>query len=114
MHKLHKKQLQALGTKQTQTEQNKHNITKQIEDDDAEIETLRNGMAQLLSEWQAIYPDADVSPKWASEQFIEANTAITAIGDAEKAHTQASHAYQIAIHSNSKTAKIISLTRRSP
>ena len=33
-------------------------------------------------------------PKWASEQFTEANDAVTAIGDAEKAHTQASHAYQ--------------------
>ena len=65
---------------------------------DAEIETAAKwDTAQLaVTEWQAIYPDADVSPKWASEQFIEANTAITAIGDAEKAHTQASHAYQIA------------------
>ncbi len=89
-------QLQALKTRQTQTEQNKRNIAKQIEDDDAEIETLRNGMAQFLAEWQAIYPDADVSSKWASEKFIEADTAITVIGDAEKAHTQASHAYQIA------------------
>ena len=88
-------QLQALKTKQIQTEQDKRNIAKQIEDYDAEIETLRNGMAQFLAEWQAIYPDADVSSKWASEQFIEADTAITVIGDAEKAHTEASHAYQI-------------------
>lgn len=89
-------QLQALKTKQTQTEQNAYNIAKQIEDCDAEIETLRNGMAQFLAEWQEIYPDADVSSRWASEQFTEADTAITAIGDAEKEHTQASHTYQIA------------------
>ena len=88
--------LQTLKTKQIQIEQNKRNTADQIETGAAEVGTLRDEAAKFLAEWQAIYPDADVSSKWASEQFLEANTAITAIGDAEKTHTQASHAYQIA------------------
>ena len=45
--------------------------------------------------WRAIFPDADVSSKWASEQFIAADTAVTAIGDVEQARTEASHAYEM-------------------
>ena len=87
-------QKQSVKTKQTQTEQNKQNTTKQIEDCNAEIQTLQKDAAELLTEWQAIYLDTEVSSAWASEQFTEANDAVTAIGDAEKVHTQASHAYQ--------------------
>ena len=86
--------LQASVTKQAQTEQNRYNNAEQIQDCGREIEKLRSEIGQLLASWQDIYPDADVSSKWASEQFTEANTAVTAIGDAEKAHTQASHVYQ--------------------
>ena len=86
--------LQALGTKQAQTEQNRHNNAEQIQDCHAEIEELRSEIGQLLTEWQEIYPDADISSKWASEQFTEANTTVTAIGDVEKEHTESSHAYQ--------------------
>ena len=86
--------LQALKMKQIQAEQNKRNITDQIEACTTEIAELNDEAAEFLAEWQAIYPDADVSSKWASEQFTEANAAVTAIGDTEKGHTQASHAYQ--------------------
>ncbi len=87
---------ETLKTKRIQIEENKRNTADQIETGTTEVETLQENAAELLTEWQAIYPDADVSSKWASEQFIEANTAITAIGDAEKDHTQTSHAYQTA------------------
>ena len=87
-------QRQAVKTKQTQTEQNKQNTTEQIEDCNAEIQTLRNDAAELLTEWRTIYPDTEISSAWASEQFTDANDAVTAIGDAEKVHTQVSHAYQ--------------------
>lgn len=88
--------LQALTMKQIQTQQNKCHIAEQIKDCDAKIGRLRSEMAQLLVEWQAFYPDAEVSSRWASEEFTEADTAITAIGDADKEHTQAAHTYQIA------------------
>ena len=86
--------LQALQMEQIQAEQNKRNTTDQIEACTTEIAELNDEAAEFLAEWQAIYPNVDVSSKWASEQFTEANTAVTVIGDAEKAHTQASHAYQ--------------------
>ena len=87
--------LQILQTKQIQTEQNKRNTADQTETCTAEIETLQDEAAELLAEWQVIYPDVDVSSKWASEQFIEADTAITAIGEAEQTRAEASHAYEM-------------------
>ncbi len=86
--------LQALKMKQIQAEQNKRNTTDQIEACTTDIAGLNDEAADFLAEWQAIYPDVDVSSKWASEQFTEANDTVTAIGDAEKLHTQTSHAYQ--------------------
>ena len=88
--------LQALTMKQTQTEQSRCHIAEEIKDCNTKIERLRSEMARFLAEWQAIYSDAEVSSRWASEQFTEADTAIMAIGDAEMGHAQASHTYQIA------------------
>ena len=90
-------QLKALTKKQTQTEQNRHNKSKQIEECDTEIEELRSEMALLLAEWQEIYPDADVSSDWATEGINEADTAIADLGDAKQTHTQASHDDQTAL-----------------
>ena len=87
--------LQTLKTKQIQTEQNKRNTADQIETCTAEIETLREEAAKLLTEWQTIYPDTDVSSAWTSEQFDMADTAITDIAEAEQTHTKASNALQI-------------------
>ncbi len=90
-------QLQALTTKQTQTEQNRHNKSEQIKDCDTEIEELRGEMTLLLAEWQEIYPDADVSSDWTTERINEADTAIVDLGEAKEKHTQASHDYQTAL-----------------
>ena len=88
-------QMQSVKTKQTQTEQNKQNTTEnKLRIATPEIETLQKDAAELLTEWQTIYPDTEVSSAWASEQFIEANTVVTAIGEVEKEHTESSHAYQ--------------------
>ena len=89
-------QMQALKTRQTQTEQKKQNTTEQIEDRNAEIETLREDAAELFIEWQMIYPDTDVSSTWVSEQFDIADMAITAIAKSEQTHTKVSNALQIA------------------
>jgi len=88
-------ELQTLKTKQIQTEQNKRNTDDQIEASTAEIETLQNEAAELLTEWQAIYPDTDVSSKWVSEQFDIADTTIGDITAADQAHTQADNSLQI-------------------
>ena len=88
--------LQALTTKQTQTEQNRRNIIEQIKDCDAKIEELRNEIAQLLTEWQEIHPNTYVSSRWAAEQITNADTAIDSLREAEQAHTDALYASQTA------------------
>ena len=88
-------ELQTLKTKQIQTEQDKRNTGDQIEASTAEIETLQNEAAELLTKWQAIYPDTDALSKWVSEQFDIADTAIGDITAAGQAHTKADNSLQI-------------------
>ena len=87
---------QALQTRQAQTEQDKRNIDSQIDDHTDEVETLRNQASQFLTEWQEIYPHADVSSDWAAEQVAEADTAIAGIIEAEQGYIQAKHACETA------------------
>ena len=86
---------QTLKTRQAQTERDKRNIISQIDDLTDEVETLRNKASLLLAEWQVIYPDADVSSGWVSEQFGIADTTIADITEAEQTHVKASNALQI-------------------
>ena len=88
---------QALQTTQAQTEQDKRNITSQIDDCTDKVETLRNQVSQFLAEWQEIYPDTDVSSDWIADQVVEAETAIADIGEAEQARTEASHSYEMVL-----------------
>ncbi|MYB96683.1 AAA family ATPase [Candidatus Poribacteria bacterium] len=88
-------ELQTLKTKQIQIRQNKSNAADQIEICRVEIETLRDETAERLTEWQAIYPDTDVSSAWVSEQFDIADTAITDIAEAKQTRTQADNSLQI-------------------
>ena len=88
-------ELQTLQTKQIQTEQEKHHTIDQIAVYTAEIETLRDETAELLTKWQAIYSDIDVSSAWTSEQFDKADKAITELTEADQAQTQADSALQI-------------------
>ena len=89
-------QLQALQTKHIQTEQNERNIVDQIETCAAEIETLQEETAKLLTEWQEFYPDTGISAEWIAEQIAEADTAIADIVEAEQAYIQAEHACETA------------------
>ena len=88
-------ELQSMNTKQIQTEQDKRNTEGQIEASTAEIEALCDNAAELLTEWQAIYLDADVSSAWVSEQFDIADTAITDIAEAKQTHIQSDNSLQI-------------------
>ncbi|MDE0014987.1 MAG: AAA family ATPase [Candidatus Poribacteria bacterium] len=88
--------LQALTTKQTQTQQNRQNIIEQIKDCDAKMERLRSEIAQFLTEWQEIYPNTDVSSDWVAEQITNADTAMDSLREAEQAHTDALYASQTA------------------
>ncbi len=88
-------QLQALKTRQTQTEQKIRNTDDQIKDCDTEIESLRNRRSKLLTQWQEIYPNIDISSDWIAKQIEAADTAIAALRDTEQARTGALHAYEI-------------------
>ena len=88
--------LQTLKTRQIQTEQDRRNTADQIETCTAEIETKQENAAKLLTEWQDIYPDADVSSEWTAEQVTEADTAIDNLREAEQARIGISYAYQTA------------------
>ena len=88
-------ELQNLKTKQVQTERDKRNTGDQIATSTAEIEALRKDAAKLLTEWQAIYPETDVSSVWTSQQLDRTDTAIADITKAEQARTQADSALQI-------------------
>ena len=88
--------LQTLNTRQTEVKQDRRNITKQIEDYNAEIGKLQNEMAQFLGQWQQIYPDADVSSDWAAEQITYADIAIDSLREVEQVHTDALYVSQTA------------------
>ena len=88
--------MQTLKTKQVAFQQDKRNTAKQIEGCTVEIEDLRNEMALLLTAWQEIYPDTEVSYGWTADQIARSDTAIADIVEAEQAHTQASYACETA------------------
>ena len=88
-------ELQNLEAQQIKTEQNQLNTTGQIETCTAQIGTLRDEAVKSLTEWQAIYPNADVSSAGASEQFHIADTTVAHITGAEQTHTRASNALQM-------------------
>lgn len=89
-------QLQAMKTKQAQSEQNKRSTVDQIEECTTEIEELREDAALFLAQWKEINPDVDVSSDWTAQQIERADSAIADLGEAEQAHTQALHACQMA------------------
>ena len=86
---------QDLKRKQMQAEQGKRNTFNQIREFAAAIEVLRDEIESIFKEWQEIYPDADVSSDWVTEQIEKADTAIAALAEAEQVQTAASHAYEL-------------------
>lgn len=88
-------QMQSLKTRQAERQRDTRNTDQQIEDCKSKIETLRNDKAQLLAQWQQIYPTDGVSSEWVAEQIEKVNTVIAVLGEAEQAQTAASHAYEM-------------------
>ena len=88
--------LQAVKTRQAETQQNKRNTTEQIDECTGEIEELRNGTSRFLEQWQEIYSDTNVSSDWTTDLITEADTAIDVLGKAEQTHTGASYVCETA------------------
>ena len=88
-------QMQDFRTKHAQLQQDKRNVTAQIDECTDEIEGLRDETSRVLEQWQEIYLDNDISSDWTTEQIEKADTAIAALAEAKQAQTAASHAYEI-------------------
>ncbi len=89
------KYMHSLKTRQTETQRDMRNTDQQIEECESEIGKLRNEQARCLAEWQEIYLDNAISSDWVVEQIEKADTAIEALGEAERACTEASHTYNM-------------------
>ena len=115
--------MQDLQTKRIQLQQRKESIISQMEEewkkmgviqdeakslsikwnlDPDKLESLavergvsRDELDGLSMGWETIYPDMDISSDWIDEQMEKADLAIAAIGAAEQARTEASHAYEM-------------------
>ena len=74
--------------------QDKSNITTQIEAAREEIHQLRSEIQSIITQWQEIYHNADISSDWISQQIRDADTAIEDLQEAQESHTQASHLCQ--------------------
>ena len=109
-------QMQVLKMRQIQVQQHKENAVSQISEIASEAKQLQEEMKSLGRRWEQISPDFNrafnsileqdvvVSSKqdckaasnWIVEQMSAADIAIADLGDAERAQTKASHAYEIA------------------
>lgn len=75
----------------------KSSIDEQIEVSRAELEKWTDQTELLFEQWQAIYPNADISSAWVCQQIQEADTAMANLHKAREAHTQAAYACETAL-----------------
>ena len=100
-------QMQALKTKQTQTEHDRRNTVNRTEELVIEARALQDKKESLDRQWKEIRPDLEasfdpiveqdviISFDWIVEQISAVDTAIAALGEAKQAQTKALHAYEI-------------------
>ena len=100
-------QMQVLKTKRTQTEYDRRNAINQSEDLSIEAGLLENKKESLDTQWKEISPalntsfasilegDINISSEWIVEQMSAADIAIAALGEAQRARTEALHAYEM-------------------
>lgn len=100
-------QRQNLRTKQVQLQQDVRNSVSQMQELAAEAEAFGDESKSLQRQWDEIYPDrtisfdwvaedVTISSNWIVEQITDVDIAISALGEADQARTQASFAYQTA------------------
>ena len=80
-----------LEQEQVRLQQDKANITSQVDTCMMEIESLKDAIKSARTQWQALYEMADISSEWVGEKINEAETAIENLGDARNAYNQASN-----------------------
>ena len=84
-----------LEQKQVRLQQNKTNVTTQVDTYMTEIGNLNVEIESARTQWQALYETADISAEWVEEKINEANTAIDNLGSARNAHNQASNELKV-------------------
>ena len=84
-----------LEQKQVRLQQNKTNITTQVDTYMTEIGNLNVEIESARTRWQALYETVDISAEWVEEKINEANTAIDNLGSARNAHNQASNELKV-------------------
>ena len=84
-----------LEQKQVRLQQNKTNVTTQVDTYMTEIGNLNVEIESARTQWQALYETVDISAEWVEEKINEANTAIDNLGSARNAHNQASNELKV-------------------
>ena len=80
-----------LEQKQVRLQQDKTNITSQVDTCMTEIESLKDAIESVRTQWQALYDMADISSEWVGEKINEAETALDSLSNARNAYNQASN-----------------------
>ena len=80
-----------LEQEQVRLQQDKTNITSQVDTCMTEIESLKDAIESARTQWQALYERADISSEWVGEKINEAETAIENLSNARNAYNQASN-----------------------
>ena len=80
-----------LEQEQVLLQQDKTRTATQVDECNTEIENLKNEIESARSQWQALYDIVDISSKWVDEKISEADTTINNLGNAHRAHIQASN-----------------------
>ena len=99
-------QRQDLWTKQIQLQQEQRNSLNQAEELKRELELFQDKKELLYRHVDEIYPDRTISFNWVAEdvtissnwiveQITDVDIAISALGEAEQARTEASHTYEM-------------------
>ena len=84
-----------LEQKQVRLQQNKTNVTTQVDACMTGIGNLKGEIESTRTQWQALYETVDISSEWVEEKINEANTAIDNLGSARNAHNQASNELKV-------------------
>ena len=82
---------ETLEQEEIRVNQNKSNITTQVEESRGEIHKLKSEAQSIMTKWREIYHNAEVSSDWIDQQIRDADTAMENLRKAQDAHTRASH-----------------------
>ena len=84
-----------LEQNQVRLQQNKTNVTTQVDACMTGIGNLKGEIESARTQWQALYETADISSEWVEEKINEADTAIDNLGSAHNTYNQASNELKI-------------------